>query len=46
MYDFLVQSLGAPANATQENFLYFGGFFILIFLISCMFDLVINLTKK
>lgn len=45
MYEVLVQALGAPQNAVQENFLYFAGFFLLIFLTSCMFDLAMNLTK-
>lgn len=45
MYEVLVKALGVPVNSTQENFLYFFSGFILIFLIACMFDLVINLTK-
>lgn len=45
MYDLLVQALGEPANEVQSNFLYFGGLFILVFVISCLFDLIINLTK-
>lgn len=46
MYDALVAALGAPVNVTQENFLYMFGGFILVFLISCMFDLAINMTKR
>lgn len=45
MYDILVQALGEPSNTTQENFLYFAGFFILVFVISCLFDVIINMTK-
>lgn len=45
MYDLLVQALGEPSNVVQENFLYFGGFFIIIFVVSCLFDIIINLTK-
>lgn len=37
--------LGEPVNVEQENLLYFFGFFLLVFLISCVFDLLTNLTK-
>lgn len=37
--------LGAPTTVVQEDLLYFFGFFLLVFLISCMFDLIVNLTK-
>lgn len=37
--------LGDPVTAEQENLLYFFGFFLLVFLISCVFDLLVNLTK-
>ncbi len=37
--------LGAPTNVQQENLLYFFAFFLLIFVISCVFDLIVNLTK-
>ena len=46
MYEVLVAALGTPTNVTQENFLYMFGGFILAFLISCMFDLAINMTKR
>lgn len=37
--------LGTPTSAEQENLLYFFAFFLLVFLISCVFDLIVNLTK-
>lgn len=37
--------LGEPVSVEQENLLYFFGFFLLVFLISCVFDLIVNLTK-
>lgn len=37
--------LGTPVTAEQENLLYFFGFFILVFVVSCVFDLIVNLTK-
>lgn len=37
--------LGAPTTPEQENLLYFFGFFLLVFLVSCVFDLIVNLTK-
>lgn len=37
--------LGAPVTPQQENLLYFFGFFLLVFVISCIFDIITNLTK-
>lgn len=37
--------LGTPTSIEQENMLYFFAFFLLVFLISCMFDIITNLTK-
>lgn len=37
--------LGSPVSVVQENLLYFFAFFLLVFLISCVFDLIVNLTK-
>lgn len=37
--------LGAPVTPEQENLLYFFAFFLLVFLVSCVFDLIVNLTK-
>lgn len=45
MIEALISFLGEPVNETQENLLYFFAFFLLIFFISCMFDIIVNLTK-
>lgn len=45
MIDILIEFLGEPSNQVQENLLYFFAFFLLVFVISCMFDLIVNLTK-
>lgn len=37
--------LGDPVTPMQEDLLYFFGFFILIFVVACVFDLLIALTK-
>lgn len=37
--------LGEPTSVEQENLLYFFGFFLLVFLVSCVFDIITNLTK-
>lgn len=37
--------LGAPTTVEQENMLYFFAFFLLIFITSCVFDVITNLTK-
>ncbi len=41
----LTDFLGIPTTIEQENMLYFFAFFLLVFLISCMFDIIRNLTK-
>lgn len=46
MYEFLVMTLGEPQTAAQENYLYFFGGFVVVFIISCLFDLIINMTKR
>lgn len=43
--DTLKDYLGEPVNSVQDNLLYFFGFFLLVFLISCMFDILVNITK-
>ena len=45
MVDILKDFLGEPVNQVQENLLYFFAFFLLIFFISCMFDIIVNITK-
>ena len=45
MVDILIDFLGAPINEVQENLLYFFAFFLLVFFISCMFDIIVNITK-
>ena len=45
MIDILIQYLGEPVNEFQENLLYFFAFFLLVFIISCMFDIIVNITK-
>ena len=45
MVDILIDFLGYPVNEVQENLLYFFAFFLLIFFISCMFDIITNITK-
>ncbi len=37
--------LGTPTTVEQEDLLYFFAFFLLVFVISCVFDLITNLTK-
>lgn len=46
MVQVLINFLGEPLNEVQENLLYFFAFFIVIFFISCMFDIITNLTKS
>lgn len=41
----LTDFLGSPTTREQENLLYFFGFFLLIFVVSCIFDIITNLTK-
>ena len=41
----LIDFLGEPATVVQEDLLYFFEFFILIFVVDCIFDLIDNLTK-
>lgn len=45
MYAFLVDALGSPQTQIQEDFLYFFGGFVLVFMIACLFDLINNITK-
>lgn len=44
MIDILIEFLGSPINQVQENLLYFFAFFLLVFFISCVFDIIVNLT--
>lgn len=44
MIDILIDFLGEPVNQVQENLLYFFAFFLLVFLISCMFDIITNFS--
>lgn len=37
--------LGTPVTFEQENMMWFFAFFLLVFIISCIFDLIVNLTK-
>lgn len=37
--------LGIPSTIEQENMMFFFAFFILVFVISCVFDLLVNITK-
>lgn len=37
--------LGTPTTPVQEDLLYFFGFFLLVFVVSCIFDIIVNLTK-
>lgn len=46
MIQALINFLGEPINEVQENLLYFFAFFILIFFISCLFDIITNITKS
>lgn len=46
MIEALISFLGEPVNEVQENLLYFFAFYIVIFFISCMFDIITNITKS
>lgn len=45
MQALLIELLGEPTTAAQEDMLYFFGFFLFVFVVSCVFDLIVNITK-
>lgn len=41
----LIDFLGEPTTPMQEDLLYFFAFYLLIFVVACVFDLINSLTK-
>lgn len=41
----LVEFLGEPTTPEQIDMLYFFAFFLLVFVVNCVFDMIIGLSK-